>query len=102
MTKSRRQTTLLALQHLAVPLPVAQGRSHRLLCLLTSAQLLPCPPHLVPNCLKSQCCTMYQQHARSRSKTPGTFCSFVTGFLRSSGPLHVDCDAIRCRMGTFD
>jgi hypothetical protein len=95
-TKSRRQTTLLALQHSAVPPPVAQGRSHHLLCLLTSAQLLLCPPHLVPSCLKSPHCTLFPPHARSRSKTPGTFCSFVTSCLRSWGPLHVDCDAIRC------
>jgi hypothetical protein len=52
-TKSRRQTTLLTLPHLAMPPPVTQGRSHSLLCLLTSVHLLPCPPHLVPSCLKS-------------------------------------------------
>jgi len=32
----------------AQPPPVAQDRSHRLLCQLTSAHLLPCPPHLIP------------------------------------------------------
>jgi hypothetical protein len=41
-TKSRRQTTLLALLHSAALPSVAQGRSHRLLCLMISAQLVPC------------------------------------------------------------
>jgi hypothetical protein len=85
-TKSRRKTTLLALQHSAVLSSVAHDRSHRLLCLMISAQILPCPPHLVPGCLKSPHCTLFLPHTRSRSKTPGTFCSCVTVFLRSSSP----------------
>jgi hypothetical protein len=37
---------------------------------MTSTQLLPCPPHLVPDCLKSPHCTLFLLHARSKSKTP--------------------------------
>ena len=46
---------------------------------MTFAPLLPCPPHLVPGCLKYPHYTLFLPHARSKSKTPGTFCSFVTG-----------------------
>jgi hypothetical protein len=63
----------------------SQGMSHSLLCLLTSVQLLPCPPHLEPSCLKSPRCSLLPPPAQ-RSKTPGTFFSFVPLFLRSSGP----------------
>ena len=57
-TTSRRQVTTVSLQHSAVLPSVTQGRSHRLLCLMTFAQLSPRPPHSARICLKSPCCSL--------------------------------------------